>query len=81
MMVSILLFAQLAESIDARSIDIEVREGATVADLLDILHEQHPAISAMRGSIAVAVDERYARPDTPLRPGQIIALIPPVSGG
>lgn len=29
----------------------------------------------------VAVDEAYASWDTPLQPGQTIAIIPPVSGG
>lgn len=77
----VLLFAQLAEAIDAERIAVELPDDATVGVLLETLGARHEAIGALQGKIAVAVDERYAGPATPLRAGQTIALIPPVSGG
>jgi len=81
MHLTILLFAQLAESIGKRSIEIEVRDGSTVSDLLAALEKKHPPIAALRGRLAVAIEECYATHDTIIRPGQTVALIPPVSGG
>lgn len=77
----VLLFAQLADAVGSREIDLELDEGASVDDLLDALGARHGAIADMRGRLAVAIDERYAAPGTRLEPGQTVALIPPVSGG
>ena len=81
MTLRVLLFAQLADSIGQRSIDMELPHGATVADLLRALEGRHAPVAALRGRLAVALDERYATADTVLHKGQTIALIPPVSGG
>lgn len=77
----ILLFAQLADVVGVDRLTIEVAAGATVRDVLNQLSAEHDGIAAIRDQLAVAVDERYCAPETPLRPGQTIALIPPVSGG
>lgn len=78
---TILLFAQLAEQLNSRSIDIELDEGATVRDLIETLCRTHPALTPWRESLAVAINERYAARETVIESGQMIALIPPVSGG
>jgi molybdopterin converting factor subunit 1 len=77
----VLLFAQLAESVGAERLTVELPGDATVADALDRLAADHAAIGASRATLAVAVNERYCRPDTCLRDGDTIALIGPVSGG
>ena len=77
----VLLFAELAERIGARHLDIEVDESATVATAMDQLAAAQPDVAAMRDRLAVAVNDVYARPDQPLRFGDELALIPPVSGG
>lgn len=81
MRITVLLFAQLAESIGARSIEIEARDDATAADLLRAVEDKFPSLAAMRNTIAVAVDGRYTTRETVIGSGQTIALIPPVSGG
>jgi molybdopterin synthase catalytic subunit len=81
MRITVLLFAQLAESIGARSIEVEIPAGSTVADLLRGLEKTHAPIAALRGRLAVAVDERYASLGAVICEEQTIALIPPVSGG
>ena len=78
---TILLFAQLAESIGSDRITIELNDGATVEDALQELGSQHEIIAAMRDSIAVAIDDRYCTRTTTLNDGDMLALIPPVSGG
>jgi molybdopterin synthase sulfur carrier subunit len=78
---TVLLFAQLADATGTDLIDLELPDGSTVRDALDLLSARHEPIAAMRDRIAVAVNEQYEHPDATLPDGCTIALIPPVSGG
>jgi molybdopterin synthase sulfur carrier subunit len=53
--------------------------GQTVAQLRSWLAEKYPGMAER--SIQVAVNEEYALPDDVLSEGDVVALIPPVSGG
>ena len=77
----VLLFAQLADAVGARELDLELSDGTTVAEALDQLNLKYDAIAAMNNRIAVAVDEKYVRNDHVLTNNSALALIPPVSGG
>ena len=77
----VLLFAQLADAMSIDRLAIELPDGARVADCLDRLAAEHEAIREWQDRIAVAVNERYASRDHALADGDVIALIPPVSGG
>lgn len=78
---TVLLFAQLRETIGTDRLVIDLPTGSVVSDALTMLAGEHAPIAAMRNSIAVAVNERYAPMTTPLTDGCVIALITPVSGG
>jgi molybdopterin synthase catalytic subunit len=60
---------------------VDLAESACVADLWSGLREQHPALAAYDGAIAIAVNQSFASSSTPLAPGDEVALLPPVSGG
>lgn len=76
------LFGGLAERAGGqRRVSVELAPDATVADLRRQLAEDHPAMAALLPRVNVAVDLEVARGDQPLRPGQEIALLPPVAGG
>jgi molybdopterin converting factor subunit 1 len=77
----VLLFAALADTIGESAVTIDVDEHATVGDALDALAERFPDIAAVRNRLATAVNMAYVRTDHPLKPGDELALIPPVSGG
>ncbi|MBI1307539.1 MAG: molybdopterin synthase sulfur carrier subunit [Bacteroidetes bacterium] len=51
-----------------------------INSLRKILAEKYPAISGLK-SIAFAVNERYANDDQRLDSKDVVAVIPPVSGG
>jgi molybdopterin converting factor small subunit len=53
----------------------------TVATLLAEVYDRWPALAAWDPRLLVAVDLAYATRETPLRPGQEVALMPPVQGG
>lgn len=77
----VLLFASLAESVGRDRLTVDLDAAATVADALDRLSNEQPSIAEAREALAVAVNERYGTPATPLADGDTLALIPPVSGG
>lgn len=76
------LFAMLRERAGSDTVEVELEEGATVADALDALSRHDglgPALADM--PVVMAVNRDYARDDRPLDEGDELALIPPVSGG
>jgi MoaE-MoaD fusion protein len=74
--VRVRLFAILRERAGADEIELQLPEGAHVADALAGLGALSSGVS-----VVMAVNHEYADLDTPLRPGDELALIPPVSGG
>jgi molybdopterin converting factor subunit 1 len=53
----------------------------SVAALLQALEARHGALAGRLQSVRVAVDEEFAELSRELRGGEVVALIPPVSGG
>jgi molybdopterin synthase catalytic subunit len=82
MVVHVRLFAILRERARRDSIELSLRDGASVADALEALSEVEPLGELLsRLPIQMAVNRDYATGDTVLAPGDELALIPPVSGG
>jgi molybdopterin converting factor subunit 1 len=80
MTVTVLLFASYAEALGRSTIELDLRSGATVKDMIDHVRGMASA-DRLPPAPLVAVNERYASPDRELRAGDEIALIPPVAGG
>jgi molybdopterin converting factor subunit 1 len=76
MTVRIRLFAMLRERAGRDELELELPEGARVADALAALDHLAGGLS-----LVLAVNREYAAPDAVLRAGDELALIPPVSGG
>src|SRR5258708_16053549 len=81
MRVRILFFGMLKDAAGKSADEIELDEGASVRDLLVRCGGQMPRLKASMGSLAVAVNQQYAGPDTKLNAGDEVALLPPVRGG
>jgi molybdopterin converting factor subunit 1 len=81
MQCTVLVFAQLAESLGTDRVSLELAAGSTVTDALDTLTAAHPAIAKLRPVLAVAVNDCYCNTATILNDNDTLALIPPVSGG
>jgi molybdopterin converting factor subunit 1 len=60
--------------------ELEVEQQTTVADLRVWLKKNHPGLERA-GRYMVAVNEEYASDDLGLEPEDVLAIIPPVSGG
>ncbi|HEX6228446.1 MAG TPA: molybdenum cofactor biosynthesis protein MoaE [Solirubrobacterales bacterium] len=82
MTLQVRLFAILREQAGRESIEIELEEGATVAEALAALRGGSPLAETLeRLPVRMAVNREYAAPETRLAAGDELALIPPVSGG
>ena len=80
MRVKVRLFARLREIAGAPELERDV-DVATLGGLWDQLAREYPAMAPYRGSISGAVNAEYARMDAPIRDGDEVAFLPPVSGG
>ncbi len=81
MTITVQLFASLAESAGARRIELPLDATTTAGRLTCAVIERYPALASMRDSVIVAVNAEYVSADFPIRAGDEVALIPPVSGG
>lgn len=80
MHVRVVVFGVLKDWLGGASREMELREGATVADLLAAIGTEASSGDRMRG-IAVGVNAEYAAAEQVLHDGDEVALLPPVSGG
>ena len=79
--VDVLLFGPLADLAATPSVRLEVGNEARVADILVKLRQRFPAIGSRLDAAAVALNLSYVGRDALVKPGDEVALIPPVSGG
>jgi MoaE-MoaD fusion protein len=78
--VSIRLFAGLRERAGSDRLEVELPDDARVADVLAAMAST--PVGALRPrECVVAVNREYADADEPVRAGDEVALVPPVSGG
>ena len=81
MRVNVLLFANCADIVGERRIEVDAAEGSTVGRLLEQLVLDYPGLARMSEIASVAVNAEYTDSDRQLVHGDEVAIIPPVSGG
>ncbi len=79
--VTVRLFAVLREQAGAGTLELTLDEGATVRDAIAELRAGPLSGLPENAPFVVAVGREYAQRDQLLRPGDELALVPPVSGG
>jgi MoaE-MoaD fusion protein len=81
MQVTVLFFGMLKDLAGRGSESLNLADNATLGDVLDHYASEIPRLKEFAASIAMSINQEYADPDTKLKPGDEIALLPPVSGG
>lgn len=81
MIIRVLFFGILKDLAGRPSESLNLAEGASAGSVLDHYEHQFPANKGLFSSIAISVNQQYARREDLLRPGDEVALLPPVSGG
>jgi molybdopterin synthase catalytic subunit len=79
MQIRVLFFGILKDLAGRASESLNLPEEATLGDVLQ--HYQQAIPRELIASLAMSVNQEYAAPDSKLRPGDEVALLPPVSGG
>lgn len=81
-MISVLYFAALRDLSGVAEERVVIDEPVgNVEQLLRVLQTRHAALSGRLDSVRVAVNEEFVELSTALSGGEVVALIPPVSGG
>lgn len=78
--VTVQLFASYAESFGCATLELPLKSGSTVADVLSCLRLL-PGAAILPASPRVAVNRKFAPVNQRIDAGDEIALIPPVAGG
>jgi molybdopterin converting factor subunit 1 len=82
MRVKVRLFAQLRDLAGGGDFDCSVAaDEASVQDVWRAIVRDHPALASFTRAMSTAVNLEYVRPDAPVRDGDEVAFLPPVSGG
>ena len=76
-MIKILLFARLQEQVGKSELHVQY-SGQTVGELKEMLQKKY---NFLLDNVMVAVNEEYAFDEEKLSENDVVAFIPPVSGG
>ncbi|HEX5743611.1 MAG TPA: MoaD/ThiS family protein [Flavobacteriaceae bacterium] len=79
MKIKLLVFGIFTDIFGKSSLELEVPSRINVIELKAFIIKNYPKTAKL--SFVVAVDESYAEEDTQILEHQVVALIPPVSGG
>jgi molybdopterin converting factor subunit 1 len=79
--VQVKLFAAARQFAGAETVQLELPEGAAVADLRGALVERFPEARAVLQHAMFAMDMEFVSDQDQLKPEAEFACIPPVSGG
>jgi molybdopterin converting factor subunit 1 len=81
MRVRVLYFGVLKDAVGRGQEEMELADGASVGDLVRGCRARGSLAAGLWDSIAVAVNQEYAKDGDVLKDGDEVALLPPVSGG
>ena len=81
MRVRVLFFGILRDLAGKESSALDVAADASVRDVITCYEREIPQLKQYLPSIALAVNQQYASPETKLKANDEVALLPPVSGG
>lgn len=81
MIISIRLFARARDLAGSDVLNVELAEGATIAELRRRLADDYPALASLLQRSALAVANDFADDSRILSANDEVAVLPPVSGG
>ena len=80
MVLEVLFFGISSDLVGGKNISFSLSQNSSVLHFKEQLQRQYPRLSQIN-SYAIAVNENYATNETLLKENDVVALIPPVSGG
>ena len=80
MKIKILFFGMSKDLAGTNGVSIQIDKNISVYDVRKLLLRNYPSFGSM-DTFAIAVNEGYADDETEINDNDVIAVIPPVSGG
>ena len=81
MSIRVLFFASIADITGTREISVDPGAFTDMGSLFDKFVRDFPSLEAHRSSVICAVNSEFVRPGSPVKDGDEVAFLPPVSGG
>lgn len=81
MKVTVKLFSYFRQIAGTDQLSVELVEGATVADLLDLLSKKLDSTALTDKSASLMMNQKNALPEATLKEGDEVLLLPIVGGG
>lgn len=81
MKITLRLFSVAGDLAGFREQTMDVPAGSRTGHVLEILLRRNPRFAEWQHAMRFAVNQEYVSDDHPLRDGDDVAVIPPVSGG
>ena len=79
--VQVLFFGRLKELVGRAEESVELPEPASIEQLFAAYVTRNPELAKYRSSLVASRNREFVAWDTPLRTGDEVAFLPPVSGG
>ncbi|GAB4538332.1 MAG: molybdopterin converting factor subunit 1 [Anaerolineales bacterium] len=79
--VKLLFFATIRDRAGAKSLEIDLPAGATIANLKAQLSGEYPNLKESMKSVLITINREYAFDEAEIPLNAEIAMFPPVSGG
>ena len=81
MKIHVQFYGQLRDLIGTCEVEVDLSEGATVRELFDQIYARQPALRSHDKSILIGAGLEFVDRNYKLKPGEEIAIMPPVQGG
>ena len=81
MKIAVQFYAQLRDITRAQALDFDLSEDARVSDLLENIYAKFPALRGHDKTILIGSGVEFVDRAYKLKPGDEIAIMPPVQGG
>jgi len=79
--VTVLFLGPAKDAVGIESDHMELSDGSRLGELKEKIVARHPSYAHALESVRFAVNEEFADHGRPLRDGDVVAIVPPVSGG
>ena len=81
MKITLRFFGQLKELTKTLEIEIPVKKGLRVEDLEWLIGERFPNIREHLKAASFSINNEYVDKETAVQEGDIVGILPPISGG
>lgn len=81
MRVKVLFFGMLKDIVGRAEDQLQVADGARLDSIFELYADRYPTLRDLTGSIVMACNQQFSDISTPVKEGDEVAFLPPVSGG